>query len=280
MRKRILAILAVALMVLPLALHAQYPPQAETVYAQNTVVTGSCASLQGLPPLMVVYTSTNTSGIYQCHNGTWAQIGNVTGVQLANVNAFTNYNSVTRTDSSTTISAADRLFQSNLTLSGATIAAGSNPITGVRGSVTVNSGSALNSGYVYGTQGKVILDGATVAVGSAHVAGIYGQMSASGTTVTSGHVAIGILSGQNLPASSNIDGLYLESGTGPVNSIVKAIFNSNLVFDFSMQSGPGFAKTTVGTGAGQCAQAGLTAAKAIPVKIDGTSYWIPLCTAL
>jgi hypothetical protein len=277
-----LVVLLVALVAAPLMpIHAQtYGPQTETVLAQSSAVSGSCASLVGLPPLMVKYASDTSAGIYQCHNGSWSLVGTSAGATLAGPNAFTNYNSVTYTDPSTTISAADRLFQSNLTLSGAAVAAGSNSIAGVRGSVTLASASALDSGYLYGAQGKVVLDGATVAVGAAHVAGVYAQMSASGTTFTSGHSAIIIASGQNLPASSNVDGMYLESGTGPVNSIVKAIFNSNLVFDFSMQSGPGFAETTSSTGAGQCAQVGLTAAKAIPVKIDGVAYWIPLCTAL
>ena len=164
---------------------------------------------------------------------------------------------------------------------GASYANGSNSLVGVRGLATVPSSGSATSGFIFGTQGKFIGDGATIDVGSAHVAGLYGQMSLSGATITSGHVAIGILSGQSLPASSNVDGLYMESGGNSINSLVKGIFNANYVIDLSKESGPAYALPTSSTSAGACAQTGgIVAAKALAVKIDNTNYWIPLCTAL
>jgi len=109
----------------------------------------------------------------------------------------------------------------------------------VRGLLTVKPGDSVTAGFLYGTQGKLILDGATIAVGSNHVAGLYGQVSAAAAVLTSGHVAGLIVSGQNLPGSANLDMIYCESGGVPINSCLKTIVDANYVFDIEEQNNTG-----------------------------------------
>lgn len=163
--------------------------------------------------------------------------------------------------------ATERLTRSELTLTPATTSNVSGSVAGVRGLVTLTTGKSLAGGYAYGTQGKFIGDGATIAVGSAHVAGLYGQLSLAGATVTSGHVAIIVASGQSLPASANVDGIYLESGGNVINSMFKAICNANYVMDLAKESG---ADTWL------AASAGAAANKWLVIKAQGTVYKIAL----
>jgi len=143
----------------------------------------------------------------------------------------------------------------------------------VRGELNVGTGLNIAGGYFYGTQGKAILDGATVAIGANdHLAGVYAQMSANGSTFTSGHIAILICSGQNLPASSNADAIYVESGAGPINSCLKTVLNANVVFDLSEQNVTNtMCKATSVTN-------GLTSGTYgwIAVKVQGQTRYIPL----
>lgn len=108
-------------------------------------------------------------------------------------------------------------------------------LCGVRGLYTLDGGSGIASGpiYGYGTQGKAVLDGRTIAAGSGHICGVMAQMSANGTTVTNGHVATLICSGQNLPTSANVDMIYAESGNGKVNSILKANVKCDYFLDIT-----------------------------------------------
>lgn len=131
--------------------------------------------------------------------------------------------------------ATTRLIRSELTVTPATsVAVGSNgSLAAVRGAVTLTTAKSITDGYLYGVQGKAVLDGATVAVGTDHIAGVYAQMSANGTTVTNGHVAIMIASGQNLPTSSNVDAIYCESGNGKINSVIKANVKCDYFLDIS-----------------------------------------------
>ena len=181
-----------------------------------------------------------------------------------------------------TTSTVKRLIASQFTLTPTggtlTLSPNTDSLAAIRGNITLTSGSTLAAGFLYGVQGKLILDGDTIAVGSDHIAGLYGQLSASGATLTSGHIAIIIASGQNLPTSANVDAIYAESGGGTINSVLKAYVKSTYFFDISGETA--FAKTTSASGAGQCGQNGLAATKALAVKVDGTAYFIPLCTAL
>jgi len=129
--------------------------------------------------------------------------------------------------------ATERLIRSELTLTPTTsLAVGSTgSLAGIRGCVTLTTGKEITDGYLYGVQGKTILDGATVSVGSAHVAGVLAQMSASGATITDGHVAILVVSGQSLPASANVNAIYVESGGATINSAIQFNCRATYLFD-------------------------------------------------
>lgn len=167
--------------------------------------------------------------------------------------------------------ATERAIRGEYTLSGTPIVIQANgSIAGVRGAVTLNTGKTINGGFLYGTQGKIIADGATINVGSGHVAGVYAQMSANGATMTSGHIAIIVASGQNLPASANVDAIYIESGAGPINSALKTILNANVVFDISEQNVTDTMLSVTGT-------AGATATKGwLKCTVKGLTRYIPL----
>jgi hypothetical protein len=166
-----------------------------------------------------------------------------------------------------------RLIRSELTVTPATsVAVGSNgSLAAIRGCTTLTTGKEITDGYLYGVQGKVVLDGATTDIGSDHIAGLYGQMSASGATITSGHVAIIIASGQNLPTSSDIDGLYLESGGGQINSVIKSNVKADYFLDISDFES-----------AGVCSDTGALETEAgwIKVLVDGSPGYIQVYSAI
>jgi hypothetical protein len=167
--------------------------------------------------------------------------------------------------------AQERLIHSVLTLTPATslAIAGNSSLAAMRGELVLTTGKSISAGFLYGAQGKIILDGATVAVGSDHVAGVYAQMSMAGATLTSGHIAPLISSLQNTVVSSNVNGIYVENATGnAINSVLQAVCTANYAFDLSK-----------GSGNFGVAQTGITSlSKGLPVKIDGVVYYIPLCT--
>ncbi len=177
--------------------------------------------------------------------------------------------------------ATERLIRSEITITptGDTFAVtDGGSLAGVRGAITLTSADAITAGYLYGVQGKITIDGATVAVGSQHVAGIYAQMSGSGATLTSGHVAVIIASGQNLPTSANVNMIYCESGGGTVNSILQSNVKASYVFDINDFESGGI---VAAAGSGGTGSAGFAAGAGIPtrvlkVKVDGADAWIPL----
>jgi hypothetical protein len=149
-----------------------------------------------------------------------------------------------------------------------TLAIGSNgSIAGLRGSVILTTGKSLTDGFLYGTQGKLTLDGATVAVGPDHVAGLYGQLSMNGTTLTSGHIAGVISDIQGTPTSALVDLFYGESVTGNViNSMFKAICKSTYVFDLASNTHVQMGVTGAAT----------TAAGWLKVLVEGVVRYINL----
>jgi hypothetical protein len=152
-------------------------------------------------------------------------------------------------------------------------------IVGARGQVTFG-GNVTGTAFAYGAQGKIISGANTIDVGSSMVYGVMGQLDLSGTTVTNGYVAavgadiFGVTSGT--VAADLFYGQHAAGGT--INSMFRAYGTASYVFQFDA---PGaVAVSTAGTGAGECAQTGgVVFAKAIPIKVDGTNYWIPICTA-
>lgn len=171
-----------------------------------------------------------------------------------------------------------RLLRSELTLntaSGNTItpSPATDSFAAIRGAATLTSGKTLAAGFLYGVQGKVTATGATIAIGSNHLAGVYAQLDLGGTaTITNGHVAGLIVSGQNWPQSAYLDGIYVESGVygsvGTFNSLLKCVFDGAVVFDLSEQNSTGTminTSATLSTGAGW-----------IKCKIAGQTRYIPL----
>jgi hypothetical protein len=167
----------------------------------------------------------------------------------------------------------ERMVQGSITITPASAFAMSpatDSLAGVRGDVTLTSGKSITAGFLFGTQGKAILDGATVAVGSGHVAGVYGQMSAAGATLTSGHIAPIISCGQSLPAGI-ADMIYCENNdVTKLHAILEAVANADFVVDATSEDGN--SAYLVGT-------AGASASKYMRVKLSGTEYRIALLAA-
>jgi hypothetical protein len=198
---------------------------------------------------------------------------NVTGLLtvVGAITATTGDVSVAKTDTSAT-PATERLVLSELTLTPATTlaVAANGSLAAVRGCTTLTTGKSITGGFLYGTQGKLVLDGATVAVGSGHIAGVYGQMSAAGATFTSGHIAPIISCGQSLPAGI-ADMIYCENNdVTKLHAIIEAIANADFVVDATSEDGN--SAYLVGT-------AGASASKYMRVKLSGTEYRIALLAA-
>lgn len=163
----------------------------------------------------------------------------------------------------------ERLVRSELTLTPATTiaAASGGSLAGVRGLLTLTTGKT-GTGFMYGTQGKFVGDGATIDAGSSHVAGVYAQMSLNGTTVTSGHVAPLMSVGQHLPTSDNVDLIYIENNDVTTqHAIIHAIADATYLIDAEREDG---AATFVASSAGS------SAGKYLVLKLGGTVYKIAL----
>lgn len=167
-----------------------------------------------------------------------------------------------------------RLFDSELTLSGASVAV--NPsngsIVGVKGGVV--TAAHLTAGYFYGAEGKVTASG-NVDIGSGYLVGAIGQLNVGGATLTSGHIAAVIANIQNPITSSLLNGIYVESsGPGVINSVLQSIANSAFVLDLAPDSGTSACINLSGT-------AGATATKGwLKIQVnDGSgavTRYIPL----
>jgi hypothetical protein len=166
----------------------------------------------------------------------------------------------------------ERLVRGEFTLTPATAIAIPNngSLAGTRGAITLSPGKSITAGFLYGAQGKVVLDGATVDVGSAHIAGVYGQMSAAGATLNSGHIAPLMAIGQSLPAGiANM--IYAENNSPAVlNAILQAVANANYALDITSEDG---------NSAYLAGAAGAAANKWLRVRVSGVEYKIALLAA-
>ena len=159
----------------------------------------------------------------------------------------------------------------DITLTAATVAVANNSnIAANRGTITINTGTTLNSGYFYGAEGKVTCAG-TIVLGSDYLTGVLGQINLTGATVTSGHIAAVIANIQGPVASAYVDGVYVESsGPAQINSMFKGIANTEFVLDVSVDSGSPVAYSETGT-------AGSTTGKGwLAVNVGGVTRYIPL----
>ena len=176
--------------------------------------------------------------------------------------------SVTQTNASATPGTVRSVIGAQIT--GISMTAGN--LVGVRGAVTVTDGTTVGTGgFLYGTQGKIILGTGTLNVGSAHVAGLYGQLDMTGGTTTTGHVAavIGDIFAVGT-GGANIDNFYAEQSTGTANnSAFKCIVNSTYLFDLSDS----------GTGNWEIATNGGTAAGCLKIKTTAGTRYIQLVSS-
>ena len=234
------------------------------VGTQNMIVDRGATPAAHARGAAVTYSASVTGG-----TGTFSALTVSTGNLGVTLGTITAANDITTLKSSATPTATERLVRSELTLTGAVAGMGTNSSAGVRGLVTL--ATSATSGFMYGVQGKLVVDNATVNIGSNHASGIYGQLSASAATITSGHVAVIIASGQSLPTSSYIDMIYAESGGNAINSVLKSIVNATYILDLDYESGPGSAAMSL-TGT-----AGATATKGwLKVNVHGAARYLPL----
>jgi hypothetical protein len=200
-------------------------------------------------------------------------------VAITGLAAMTGAGEWVNTKSVATPWAQTRLVRAELTLTGAITGKTTLAYSGVRGLITLASGASADSGFFYGTQGKLVVDGATVAIGSNKAAGIYAQMSATGATVTSGYVAALVADVQTPPSTGGayVNCIYAEQVTGTaINAVLKANVNSTYFLDLGGAGTKTWA-VAAGTGANSAALAGGgVAAKVLAVKVDDTAYFIPL----
>jgi hypothetical protein len=168
-----------------------------------------------------------------------------------------------------------RLTDSELALSSA-VTSITGSVAAIRGNTTLAAGGTISSGFVYGTQGKLTLQG-TLANGSGFNAGIFGQVdtSAAGFVHTSGYLApimgdFGATSNLATDANANMIAL-LNTTNCIIHSALLFTGNANYLFDVTDLSfgGAHFVATQTGI---------TTLAKSLKVHVNGTDYYIPMCT--
>ena len=142
----------------------------------------------------------------------------------------------------------------------------SGTLAAIRGIVTYLT-QTLTNVFTYGVQGKLVGAGATIDAGSSHVCGVLAQMDLSGTTVSSGHIAPLIVSGQTLPASAYVNMVYFESGGNKINAAEQFNVAANFLWDINNFESCGIITTPSGaTHSGNL--------RTIKVQIDGATYYI------
>lgn len=123
-----------------------------------------------------------------------------------------------------------------------TVASISGSVDAVRGAVTLDAGGTLGSGYVYGTQGKIIPKG-TLNNGSGFNAGVFGQVdtSAAGFAHTSGYLApimadFGATANLATDANANLI-CALNTTQCKLGAMVRLIAKAATVFDIEDATG-------------------------------------------
>jgi hypothetical protein len=144
-------------------------------------------------------------------------------------------------------------------------------LVGVRGAVTMATGSTISGAYLYGTQGKAVTGTGTFSGTS--LAGIYGQLDVTGGTVSAGNVGAvqANIYGYNSGTSTIINAIYTEAaGGGVISSHVRMFGKATYVFDIETNTYTPEANTT-------CTPSAVTGTTGgIKVRVDGTARWIPL----
>lgn len=149
-------------------------------------------------------------------------------------------------------------------------------LVGVRGEVNCTTSTNISGSYLYGVQGKLITNAATIDCGSGAVCGLYGQLDVTGGTLTSGYVTpiASNVYGANSGAFAAVDGIYVEhAGGGVINSLVRLFGKSTYVFDIASNTHDNVSTSGTCTTPGQ-------AHGWIKVNIDGSTRYIALSEAV
>lgn len=176
-------------------------------------------------------------------------------------------------ESLTTFTGSERAVRGEITLTGATIVAGGNSVVGVRGAITLATGKTLTSGYLYGTQGKVYINGTSnTQSGGGIIAGIFGQLDVTGGTVSN--------TGLTAPGAFDIGGTGVGGAVANIHGIV--ITNSTTTVAGSAihiaTTSSGFSNVisiddTSGTLFKACTT--VTTSGAIAIKVGANQVWVP-----
>ncbi len=145
-------------------------------------------------------------------------------------------------------------------------------VNGIRGGITLATGTTAGYGYIYGVQGSLHTGAGTFNMGSGFGFGVSGQLYLSGGTVTSGHIAgvgaeISGSSGTVGSPQSYVDLVYAQNSTGVVNSFFKGYGGTTFVFDVNT-GGVGAQIGTTG--------AATTAAGWLKINANGSTRYINL----
>ena len=159
-----------------------------------------------------------------------------------------------------------------LNFSGSTAITGS--VAAIRGNTAIASGTTISSGFVYGTQGKLTIQGALTTAN--YLAGVIGQVdtSAAGSLGTTPLCAIWGDMGATSTAvtATGADILKLTNTTNTIiNSAIMVNANASYLMDIT-DAAYGGVHFVVGTTAS-------TAAGCLKVKVDGVVRYLQLYSA-
>jgi hypothetical protein len=156
-------------------------------------------------------------------------------------------------------------------------------IAAIRGCQSIASGTTFGSGsvneYLYGIQGKTYVQG-TINAAAGFVAALFGQLDTSGASavVTSGYVSalhldMGATSALASTSPNFVNAETITNTTAvAVNSALKVIASLQYLFDLTDEGQGGSAWVVTSSGVS-------TQAQSLKVKVNGTTYYIPLCTS-
>ncbi len=189
---------------------------------------------------------------------------------------FTGIQAGTTTITAATIAASTRYLQSSIVLTPATTfsVTGSNSLAAVRGDITLTTGKTFQDGFLYGVNGKFILNGTMNQTSAGRAVGVIGQVDLDSGTVTTGQVsAIWADMQGSSPTISNdeVNVLRVTNSTSTtLNAMVFFYGQSNYLFTAGRDGG-----TPVYFGAA----APTSLAKSLKISVGGVDYYIGLYTA-
>jgi len=186
-----------------------------------------------------------------------------------------------KSDSSLTPAAAFSLIRGDIAFSGATIAvASASHEAGVRGSVTVNAGSTFTEGFLYGVQGRAILNGTMDEGAAARLTGVLGKLDLdTGTWVDGQGSAVWAdvtFGAATLTGHAEINALRVtNSGGANINALAYFNGKADVLLDISEPAASFIA--AAGTGAQSAGvSTGGVAAQVLKVTVGGVTRYIPL----